>query len=202
MTSRVENKSFSSIPRTIPLASPHDVRTCIDKSPIHSVFPLSLPHESHLSRIYGGVYCYEIAIPSTLDTTMITPVRCSRSSGRLFWIVSHRESMKNPPRTRRRSNVHAFSCAPSMIHRTRWNETERLIIVERASRVNVTSRNNLGLERVNAKSGVQIVRRAKQRQPTRRDTMPFRCKIPTRSGRGITLIPEMLGRNVSSLHKT
>lgn len=60
-----------------------------------------------------------------LDTTMITPeVRCSRSSGRLFWIVSHREPVKNPPRTRRRSNVHAFSCAPSMIHQTR-NEMER-----------------------------------------------------------------------------
>lgn len=51
-------------------------------------------------------------------------VRCSRSSGRLFWIVSHREPVKNPPRTRRRSNVHAFSCAPSMIHQTR-NEMER-----------------------------------------------------------------------------
>lgn len=42
---------------------------------------------------------------------------------------------------------------------TGGSETKRLIIVERASRVNVTSRNNLGREHVNAKSGVRIVRR-------------------------------------------
>lgn len=112
-------------------------------------------------REFTEVYtCYKITIPP--DTTMITPVRCSRSSGRLFWIVSHRETVKNPPRTRRRSNVHAFYDSPNAKRDgTRgslsWNE-----------RVNVTSRNNLGLERVNAKSGVQIVRRAKQRQPPSR----------------------------------
>ena len=89
---------------------------------------LSLPHESHLSRIYGGVRCYKITIPPTHppwhNNDHTKEVRCSRSSGRLFWIVSHREPVKNPPRTRRRSNVHAFSCAPSMIHQTR-NEMER-----------------------------------------------------------------------------
>lgn len=71
----------------------------IDKSPfIRS--PLVLPHESHLSRIYGGVYCYKITVPpspltqqwsdSGSEVLSIEP-RC-----RLFWIVSHREPVKNP----------------------------------------------------------------------------------------------------------
>lgn len=72
---------------------------------------------------------------------------------------------------------------------TGGSETKRLIIVERASRVNVTSRNNLGREHVNAKSGVRIVRRGENRGNRVVGVTPFRSKSPV----GITLIPGTLG---------
>ncbi|KAK1126776.1 hypothetical protein K0M31_004399 [Melipona bicolor] len=97
------------------------------------------------------------------------------------------------------------STVASMIHQTRARggrnaageaggkrrETERLIIVERASRVNVTLRNNLGRERVNAKSGVPIVRRGEKTRQSSSDA------ISKRNAPGITLIPETLGSSLS-----
>lgn len=161
----------------------------IDKSPfIRSplVFPPSSCRTKVIFREFTEVYAVtKSSSPLTLDTTMIRQRR-----GALDRAAEVPAILNSFPQgageksfvERRRSNVHAFSTAHHLwftkrfAKRERKRDGERLIIVERASRVNVTSRNNLGLERVNAKSGVQIVRRAKQRRPTRRDTVPFRCK--------------------------
>ena len=146
---------------------------------------LSLFHESHVSRIYGGVRSRGTAtshLPTQPRTTTSARTqglaRCSRSNVASFPQARVEKSSSNDgDRTSTRSTV------ASMIRQTRARrknrreaaekrrKTERLIIVERASRVNVTSRNNLGRERVNAKSGVPIVRRGEKTKQSSSSSM-------------------------------
>lgn len=137
--------------------------------------------------------------------------RCSRSSRRAgyFEYFPTGGGEKSAPnardRTSTRSRYMRADCSnTSMIRRTRragtsghGNETERLIIVERASRVNVTPRNNLGRERVNAESGVPIVRREGEAAGADERRVASRCHFEANPA-GITLIPEMLGSTSSA----